>query len=443
MTSFLILLAVLALIGLISWAKVHAFLAFLLVALGVGLALGLPPPQLLAAMYQGLGDTLGSVVVVIVLGAMLGKLVADSGAAQQITTVLVQAFGPARIPWTLMVAGLIIGIPLFYNVGFVLIIPLVFAVARQYRLPAVYVGLPMLAALSVLHGFLPPHPAPTALVALFHASLGRTFGYGLLVAVPAIILAGPVYARTLRGLVSVPLAGFIAEPLPAQALPGRLNSFASSLLPVLLLGGALGMQALLPAGGPLAPALALLAEPAVALLLAVGVATYSLGLARGQAMSQVMESYGLAVKDVAAILLIIGGAGVLKQVLVASGASQEVAASLHGTGLPPLVLGWLLAALIRVCLGSATIAGLTAAGVLLPTVGQAHVEPSLLVLAIGAGSLALSHVNDAGFWLFKEYFNLSVKDTLRAWTMMETIVSIVGLAGVLLLNWLLGWLSGA
>jgi Gnt-I system high-affinity gluconate transporter len=437
MASLIILLAVLALIGLISWGKVHAFLAFLVVSLGAGLALGVAPPQLVAALYQGLGDTLGSVTIIVVLGAMLGKLVADSGAAQQITTALVEACGPRYLLWTLMLAGLLIGIPLFYNVGFVLVVPLIFAAAAKYRLPTVYVGLPMLAALSVLHGFLPPHPSPTALVAQFHASLGRTFAYGLVLAIPAVVLAGPVYARTLRGLVATPLGGFVAPPLPESTLPGRLNSFLSALLPVLVLGGALVLKAVVPASSALSSLLTLLAEPTVALLLSVAVATYSLGLARGQRMSQVMDGYSLAVKDVAAILLIIGGAGMLKQVLVASGASQELAASLRGTGLPPLVLGWLLAALIRVCLGSATIAGLTAAGVMLPTLSQGHVDPNLMVLAIGAGSLVLSHVNDSGFWMFKEYFNLSIKDTLRSWTVMETIVAVVGLAGVLVLERLL------
>jgi Gnt-I system high-affinity gluconate transporter len=437
MVTFVILLAVLGLIGLISLAKTNAFLAFLTVSIGVGLALGLAPKLLINAIGQGLGDTLGSVVGIIVLGAMLGKLVADSGAAQQITTVLTGSLGPQFIPWTLMLAGLLIGIPLFYNVGFVLIIPLIFSVAYRHQLPAVYVGLPMLASLSVLHGFLPPHPAPTALVGQFHASLGLTFGYGLLVAVPAIILAGPVYARTLRGIVSAPLAGFIAEPLPTQALPSSLNSFISSLLPVLILSAALGLRVILPSSSPLAPVLALIAEPLVVLLLSVVIATFSLGVARGRTLANVMEAHNSSVKDIASILLVIGGAGVLKQVLVASGASQEIGTSLQGIGLPPLVLGWVLAALIRVCLGSATIAGLTAAGIMLPTIAQSHVNPNLLVLAIGAGSLAFSHVNDAGFWLFKEYFNLSISDTLRSWTAMETIVSVVGLAGVLLLNWLL------
>ncbi len=437
MTLLIILLAVLALIALSSWGKVNAFLAFMLVTIPAGLALGLSPPQVLAAVQKGLGDTLGSVVLVVVLGAMLGKLVAESGAAQQIATALVGAFGPRYIPWTMMATGFIIGIPLFYNVGFLLVIPLIFSVVYQYRLPAVYVGLPMLAALSVLHGFLPPHPAPTALVALFHANLGLTFGYGLLVAVPAVVVAGPLYARTLRGIVARPLAGFASAPRPAQELPGRLNSFVSSLLPVLVLAVVLGLRAVLPAGGPLAPALVFAADPGVVMLLSVGVATFSLGRGQGRPMAAVMETYGAAVRDVAPLLLIIGGAGALKEVLVASGAGAAIAAGLHGTGLPPLVLGWLLAGLIRVCLGSATVAGLTAAGVLLPTMPHSGVNPNLMVLAIGAGSLLFSHFNDSGFWLFKEYFNLSVRDTLRSWSAMETIVSVMGLLGVLLLNWVL------
>jgi len=301
----------------------------------------------------------------------------------------------------------------------------------------VYVGLPMLASLSVLHGFLPPHPAPTALVALFHANIGLTFGYGLLVAVPAVVLAGPLYARTLRGIVTVPRAELAPAPVAKNPLPGRLNSFLSSLLPVLVLGIVLGLQAVLPAGGPQAPTLAFLADPGVVMLLAVMVATFSLGLSQGRSVVAVMETYGAAIRDVALLLLIIGGAGALKEVLVASGAGAAIAAGLQGTGLPPLVLGWLIAGLIRVCLGSATVAGLTAAGVMLPTMAHSPVNPNLMVLAIGAGSLLFSHFNDSGFWLFKEYFNLSVRDTLRSWSAMETIVSVVGLLGVLLLNWVL------
>jgi Gnt-I system high-affinity gluconate transporter len=437
MTLLVILLAVLALIALISWGKVNAFLAFLLVTIPAGFALGLGSKQVLGAVQKGLGDTLGSVALVVVLGAMLGKLVAESGAAQQIAAALLGNRGAKGIQWTLMLTGFIIGIPLFYNVGFLLIMPLIFSVVYQYKLPAVYVGLPMLAALSVLHGFLPPHPSPTAMVVQFHADMGLTFLYGLLVAVPAIVLAGPVYTRTLRGIVSVPRPGLVAEPLPAEVLPGRLNSFLSSLLPVLVLAVVLGLQAVLPAGGPLGPALAFLSDPSVVMLLSVVVATFSLGTGLGRSVPEVMETYAAAVRDVAPILLIIGGAGALKEVLVASGASQHLAAGLQGTGLPPLLLGWLIAGFIRVCLGSSTVAGLTAAGVVLPTLAQSHANPNLMVLAIGAGSLLFSHFNDGGFWLFKEYFGLSVKDTLRSWSMMETIVSVVGLLGVLVLDWAL------
>ncbi|HEX8330854.1 MAG TPA: gluconate:H+ symporter [Hymenobacter sp.] len=437
MTLLIILLAVLALIVLNSWGKMNAFLAFLLVTIPAGLALGLSPPQVLAAVQKGLGDTLGSVAMVVVLGAMLGKLVAESGAAQQIAAVLMNAFGPKNIQWTMMTTGFIIGIPLFYNVGFLLMIPLIFSVVYQYRLPAVYVGLPLLASLSVLHGFLPPHPAPTALVALFHANVGLTFVYGLLVALPAVVIAGPLYARTLRGIVTVPLAGFASEPRPAEELPGRWNSFLSSLLPVLVLAVVLGLQAVLPAGSAAAPTLAFLADPGIVMLLSVLVAMFSLGRAQGKSTSAVMETYGVAIRDVAMLLLIIAGAGALKEVLVASGAGLAIAAVLDGTGLPPLVLGWLLAGIIRVCIGSATVAGLTAAGVMLPTLAHSPVNPNLLVLAIGAGSLLFSHFNDSGFWLFKEYFNLSVRDTLRSWSVMETIVSVVGLLGVLLLDWAL------
>jgi Gnt-I system high-affinity gluconate transporter len=437
MTLLVILLAVLALILLISWGKVNAFLAFLLVTIPAGFALGLGSKQVMGAVQKGLGDTLGSVALVVVLGAMLGKLVAESGAAQQIAATLLGNRGAKGIQWTLMLTGFIIGIPLFYNVGFLLIMPLIFSVVYQYKLPAVYVGLPMLAALSVLHGFLPPHPSPTAMVVQFHADMGLTFLYGLLVAVPAIVLAGPVYTRTLQGIVSVPRPGLVAEPLPAEVLPERPNSFLSSLLPVLVLAVVLGLQAMLPVGGPLGTALAFLSDPSVVMLLSVVVATFSLGTALGRSLTEVMETYAAAVRDVAPILLIIGGAGALKEVLVASGASQHLAAGLQGTGLPPLLLGWLIAGFIRVCLGSSTVAGLTAAGVVLPTLAQSHANPNLMVLAIGAGSLLFSHFNDGGFWLFKEYFGLSVKDTLRSWSMMETIVSVVGLLGVLVLDWAL------
>lgn len=435
MTLLIVFCALLALILLITWGKCNAFIAFLVVSIATGLCLGIPPDSITRSVQKGIGDTLGSLVVIIMLGAMLGKLVAASGAAKRITDVLMKAFGEKNIQWALMITGFIVGIPLFYNVGFVLMVPLIFSVVYQYKLPAVYVGLPMLASLSVTHGFLPPHPSPSALVGQFHANMGLTLLYGLIVAVPAIIVAGPVFARTLKNIRSVPLQTFQPPVLPEAEMPGPANSFLSSLLPVILLA----VTALLPLltalqEGPWPSLIAFVGDPITVMLLSVLVATYTLGIANGKSMKTVMDIYGDAVKDVAMIVLIVAGAGVLKQVLVDSGVSNTIAAKLQHWPIHPLVLGWLIAAVLRVCIGSATVAGLTTAGIIAPTIHQLDVEPNLMVLSIGAGSLMFSHVNDAGFWMYKEYFNLSMKDTLRSWSLMETIVAVMGLIGVLLLN---------
>lgn len=437
MQLLLVLFGILLLVVLISWGKVNAFLAFLVVSIVTGLLLGIPFDKIAGAVYTGIGDTLGQLAIVIVLGAMLGKIVAESGGAQQIATVLMKAFGEKRIQWALMVTGFIIGIPLFYNVGFVLMVPLIFSVVYKYKLPAVYIGLPMLASLSVTHGFLPPHPSPAALVTQFHADMGKTLLYGMTIAIPAIILAGPVYSRTLKHIVSSPLEGLVAPVKPAEQLPGIGVSLLTALLPVLLLmlTTVLPMMVSLPAGGK--AVMAFLGDASIILLVAVGLATYTLGIRCGMSMKKVMHIYEDAVKDIAVILLIVAGAGALKEVFTVSGVSQEVATALQDLPIHPLVLGWLMAAIIRVCLGSATVAGLTAASIILPLMNRLHVDPNLMVLSVGAGSLMFSHVNDGGFWLFKEYFNLSIKDTIRSWSVMETIVSVVGLIGVLTLNYLI------
>jgi len=434
MTLLIIFLCIVALILLISWGKVNAFLAFLVVSVITGLLLGIPLNNIPSSVYKGIGDTLGSLIVVIVLGAMLGKLVAESGAAQRISTVLMKLFGAKYIQWALMLTGFIIGIPLFYNVGFVLIIPLIFSVAYQYKLPAVYIGLPMLASLSVTHGFLPPHPAPAALVGQFHANMGLTLIYGVIVAIPAVILAGPVFSRTIKKLEAKPLQSFSVEPLPEHLLPGVFNSLLSSLLPVMMLIVTTILLFMLPEEGAFKTLLTFLGEPGIVMLITIIIATFSLGINMGKTMQQVMNIYTDAVKDVAMVLLIVSGAGILKQIFIDSGVSTQIATALQSWNIPPLVLAWLIAAVIRLALGSATVAGLTTAGIIAPMMGQLHVNPSLMVLSIGAGSLFFSHVNDAGFWLFKEYFNLSLKDTFRSWSLMETIVSIVGLLGVLIMH---------
>ncbi|WP_159584574.1 gluconate:H+ symporter [Marinoscillum sp. 108] len=434
MSLLIILLCIVILVLLITWARLNPFLAFIIVSILTGLLLGVPLQEVTTIVEQGIGGMLGGLVIVIVLGAMLGKLVAETGAAQKITNVLMSVFGEKKIQWALMTTGFVVGIPLFYNVGFVLLVPLIFSVSYQFKIKAVYIGIPMLAALSVTHGFLPPHPSPTALVGQLNADMGLTLIYGFCLAVPAIILAGPVFAKTLRNIEAKPLKTFQAEAKPEDQLPGAFNSFFSALLPVFLLGGAALVQLFWAPAGLAGQIIGFIGDPSIVMILALAYATYSIGLQQGYGMKGVMEFYTDAIKDISPILLIVAGAGALKQVFVVSGVSIELVSGLQDMNIHPLVLGWLIAAIIRVCIGSATVAGLTAAGILAPVMGQVDVDPNLMVLSVGAGSLLFSHVNDSGFWMYKEYFNLSIKDTIRSWSVMETIVSVVGLIGVMILD---------
>lgn len=429
--AFVIVVCCIALLVLLlTWTRLNAFLAFLLVSVVAGVWLGLPLQQIPASLQKGIGDTVGGLIIILCLGAMLGKLVAESGAARQIANALMRTFGPKYVQWALLLAGFIIGIPLFYGVGFVLMVPLIFSVIYQYKLPAVYIGLPTLAALSVTHGFLPPHPSPVALVGQFKANMGVTLLYGLAVAIPAIVIAGPVFATRLKRMRTGPLQLFQLKEDDAAPLPGATNSFLTALLPVLLLIVTTVMQHVWP-GRPL---LQFAGDAQVVMLFCLLAATYALGILQGTAVKKVMRIYTEAVKDVAMILLIIAGAGALKQILSDSGVSLQIAAAMQSWRMHPLILGWLMAAIIRACVGSATIAGITAAGMIAPLVLEGHADPNLMVLSVGAGSLMFSHVNDAGFWMFKEYFSLSLRNTLLSWSVMETMVGIAGLAGVLLLD---------
>ena len=435
MTTLLIVFTcIIALVLLISWAKFNPFLAFLIVSIAAGLWLGIPLNKITTSVQKGIGDTLGSLVVIIGLGAMLGKLVAESGAAQKITQVLMRTFGEKHLQWALMVTGFVVGIPLYYNVGFVLMVPLIFSVVYQYKLPAVYIGLPMLAALSVTHGFLPPHPSPTALVSQLKANMGLTLLYGIMLAVPAIVVAGPLFSKTLKHIRSEPLQTFQPKVIAAEQLPHAANSFLTALLPVILLTVTTIIPLTMRLSGPAKEVNDFISDPVIVMLLSLLVATFTLGMHTGHSIKAIMDIYGDAIKDVALILLVVAGAGVLKQVFTDSGVSTTIAESIKAWPVHPLILGWLIAAVIRICVGSATVAGLTAAGIIGPIIPQMQVNANLMVLSIGAGSLFFSHVNDSGFWMYKEYFNLSIRDTIRSWSMMETIVSVMGLIGVLILD---------
>ena len=426
--SYLILLTgILLLILLTTWAKLNAFLSFLLVSMGIGLANGMSIDSVTHAVQTGMGDMLGSLIVIIVVGAMIGKLIAEYGAAQRIVSSFMSWFGRKYLVWALVITAFIVGIPLFYGIGFVLLVPLIITLSYKYDIPAVYIGLPMLASLSVTHGYLPPHPSPVALIQQYHADLGVTLLYGFVVAVPSVIIAGPLFATTLKKYKRKPLATFAGKTIPEEELPGIADSFITALLPVVLIGTETILKMTMPVNSIPVKIFAVLGDPSMALLITLAYAVYALVLKRGKKLEPCMNSMGEAAKDISLILLIIAGAGALKQVLTESGTAAQLTQLMKGLNLHPILAAWFIAAFIRVCLGSATVAGLTAAGMVAPLIVGSTINPSLIVLATGAGSLMFSHVNDSGFWLFKEYFNLTVKETLKTWSVMETIVSIVGL----------------
>ena len=403
--------------------------------LAIGMGQGMELNAIVESIEKGIGNTLGFLVMILGLGAMLGKLVAESGAAQKITNGLIQLFGVKNTRMAVMLTGFIVGVTMFYSVGFVILVPLVFTVAVATGLSLISIALPMLAALSVTHGFLPPHPAPTALSVMFEADMGKTLIYGVIVAIPAILISGPILTRFIPKVEAKPLKEFMTTKVfSEEELPSFSNSILTALLPVILIAVSTLIVNFFPLDGLWLSIIKFIGNPVIALLLTVLVGTYTLGIARGLNMDGVMKIYGAAVSGITMVLLIIAGAGSLKQILIDSGVSEYIGNLLQITSMSPLVIGWLIATLIRFSVGSATVAGLTTAGIVLPLVQSTGVSPELMVLSIGAGSLMLSHVNDSGFWLFKEYFNLNIKETLSTWTVMETSIGISGLLGVLILN---------
>jgi gluconate transporter len=442
----LTVLAVVLLIGflilLISWGGVPPFAAFLATALTAALYFGMPLSDIGKSLEQGVGDMLGGLTAIICLGAMFGTIIAESGAARSIAKALIGAVGVRLILVAMALTGLIVGIPLFYSVGFVVLVPLIFSLSARTKLPAVHLGIPLVCGLSIAHGFLPPHPSPIALIKLFGADMGLTLIYGMIVGGVTLMIAGPMLALTLKGIMPQPAGQrmgqspvlFAESNVPEERLPGPLNSCITALLPVTLIAAATALI-YAPRISPQFKAIAaFLGQPAVVLMMSLIYATFSLGVARGMSLKPLMQAYSASLKEVSGILLILAGAGALKQVFVDSGVTAQLAAWLQTVPLQPLILGWLIAMVIRIALGSATIAGLTAAGIMVPIVAAGHVDPNLMVLSIGAGSLMCSHVNDSGFWLFKEYFNLDLQDTFRSWTAMESLAGGVGLLCVLGLN---------
>jgi len=432
------LLAVIALVVLIARLKLHPFIALVSVSLAMGVAAGMPPVAAVKAFQDGVGNVLGFIAIVVGLGTMLGKMMAESGAATRIATTLIDLFGERRVHWAIMVVAFIVGIPVFFQVGFVLLIPLVFTIARRTGMSLVKIGIPLVAGLSVVHGMLPPHPAAMLAVAAYKADVGRTILYGLLVGLPTAALAGPIFATWISPRIVLPAHNPIAKQLEGESvaqMPGFGISLFTVLIPVILIVLASAADMTLDPASSIREALHFVGHPIVALLLALLFSFWSLGRPRHFTREQVMKFCNDCLAPTATILLVIGAGGGFNQVLVQSGVGGAIAKMAIGSHASPLILAWVVAALIRVATGSSTVAMTAAAGIVAPiALATPGTNAELLVLATGAGALVLSHVNDAGFWLIKEFFNMTVPQTLKTWTVAETIIGVAGLGFTLLLS---------
>jgi len=424
--GILISLAIIVLVLLISVAKLQPFISFMVVSVGLGLAGQLGTEETIAAIQKGIGGTLGSIVPIIVLGAMLGKMVAKSRATWVLSEFIVGLFGTKNLPFAFMIIGFIVGLPLFYSVAFLLLAPLVLSTASRYQMPAVYLGIPLLASLSITQGFLPPHPAPYYLVThLPGADMGLTLGYGIVISIPAMLASGWLFGKTLKHIPSEPMS-FVEEETEGEN-PSLSSSLMVLLLPVILI-------ALKSVFKSQFAVLDFLGEPVVALLVSLLIAIYWLGFRRHVAWADMQVWLLDSIKEIAPLMLTFGGAGAFKEILQSMHVGGALLSVVQNSSINPLIIAWGIAAILRIVTGSSTVAGITTAGLILPILAQSGVNPNLLALSIGAGSMVLSHVNDAGFWLYKEYFGVSIKNTLRSWTIMETILAVVGLLGALTLE---------
>ena len=418
----------------LTYKKVSPFLSLLVVAILSGLFLGMEPMQILKSFEKGAGSTLGGLALIICLGAILGKVLETGGAAEKISLTLINGFGQKNVQWAVLLTGFLIGLPLYYNAAFVVLVPLVFSIASKAKLPLLYVAIPMAASLSTTHCFLPPHPSPVFLVNSFKADMGKTLMYGLVITIPVVIIAGPVLGQFLKRIeVNIKSVFASAEEKTEKQLPAALPSFLIGLMPVILITLAVIAGSFMPESG-LKKFFLFIGDSTIALLLSVFFAIWYFGIRAGKKMEETMKWLSDAIAGIAVILLIITAGGIFKQVLQDSGTDKYIASFSEKWQMPPLIFAWVITALLRVAIGSATVAGITAAGVVTPLVASGVVSPELMVLAVGAGSVFGSHVNDSGFWMFKEFFNLTLKQTFLSWTVMETTISIIGLLGVLLLN---------
>jgi GntP family gluconate:H+ symporter len=431
--------AVITLILLIAVCKLNPFIVLFLTSLGLAMATGMPMHAIVRSFEAGLSGTMGHIAIVVALGTMLGKMMAESGGADRIAYTLIRLFGEKRIHWAMMVIGFVVGLPVFFEVGFVLLIPIVFTVARRTRTSLILVGLPLVAGLSVVHGLVPPHPAALVAVSIYNADMGRTIFYALLVAIPTVVIAGPLYAKFIAPRIHLdldnPMAAEFVDNGEERSLPSFALTLATILLPVALMLLGSWADTLSRPKSALNGALHLLGNADISLLVGVLVSFITLGKMRGFNRESILKFSNECLAPTATITLLVGAGGGFGRILEDSGVSQAIVELALHAHVPILVLAWTVAALIRLSTGSATVAMTTAAGIVAPiAMHTPGARPELLAIATGAGSLFFSHVNDGGFWLVKEYFNMSVADTIKTWSVCETIISVVALLLTLALS---------
>ena len=433
------LIAVICLILMVAVFKLNPFITLFVVSLALAVTTGMPFASVIRSFEAGMGGTLGHIAIIVALGTILGKMMAESGGSEQIAYTLIRLFGEKNIPWAMMVIGLVVGLPAFFEVGFVLLIPIAFTVARRTNTSLVLVGLPMVAGLSVVHGLVPPHPAAMLAVATYKADVGRTIFYALIIGVPTAVIAGPLYAKLIAPHVQLPATNPMAADFEdhgaRHALPPFSIALLTILLPVLLMLIGSWADVFARAGSGSNQAIRLIGNDDMALLIGVLFSFFTLGRMRGFSRETILRFSNECLAPTAMITLLVGAGGGFGRVLQDSGVSKAIVSVAMLTHVPVLLLAWLLAALMRLATGSATVAMTTAAGIVAPiALHSAGVRPELLAIATGAGSLIFSHVNDGGFWLVKEYFNMTVPQTIKTWSMCETIISVTALLFTLLLS---------
>lgn len=432
-----VVLGVVLLLILMIGFKLDGFISLILSSLFVGVIEGMPLAKITGSIYKGIGGQLNSLILILAFGAMLGKLLADSGAAQRIATTFINMFGKKNVQWAMILTSLIVGITMFFEAGFIVLIPIIFTIVVETGMPLMYVGLPAVIGLSTTHSFLPPHPGPAAVVTIFGANMGQTLLLGLLIAVPAAILVGVFYSRSnfvLSAKASIPAGLVTTKVFKEEEMPGFGLSLFSALIPIILIASATFGDLLLPKKAPILAYLHFFGDAPVALLLSVLISMVTLGTKRGRKLADVVSGMKDSIKSIAMIILVIGAGGAFKQVIVDAGVGNAITALTKDLSISPIVLAWLIAATLRIAVGSATVAITTASGIALPLVQASGISPELMVLATSSGSLFASHVNDPGFWMFKEYFNIPVAQAIKVRTTYTCLMSVIGLAGVLLLH---------